>query len=218
MRRYGVIALLATALGSALGAALATSPAAVADPINPIDVWPYGGAQLPGFFDVTSQTNFEQDFLGSQADYNYLHYSAFEGPGDPWYSVHDSTFNIPSILSNDYDQVTALLDPTASYPTVGTTADQFEAFLLQSPVGVVPLITNDYLNDPVLGFADEFKLISSAITNLYVSDSAGIQDVLSLFGQSFTLFEIPAADAAAAAASDLGDGSQQLLAELGTLF
>jgi hypothetical protein len=76
-----------------------------------------------------------------------------------------------------------------------------------------PLFTNSYLDDPTLGFANAFSVLN-VVTDTYLSDSAGVKDVLSVDGlPPLTLFEFPAADPGAAA-SDLS----QLMTEFSTLF
>jgi hypothetical protein len=85
--------------------------------------------------------------------------------------------------------------------------------------GLEPLFTNSYLDDPALGFADAFTVQGFfgpdvGITDTYISDAAGVKDVLSAYGlPTVTLFEFPAADPGAGA-SDLG----QLMTEFSTLF
>jgi hypothetical protein len=83
-----------------------------------------------------------------------------------------------------------------------------------------PLFTNSYLDDPTLGFADDFTVQGFfgngvGLTDTFLSDAAGIKDVLSADGQApfLTLFEFPAVEPASAA-SDLS----QLLTEFSALF
>jgi hypothetical protein len=219
IRPRSVVAFLGIALGTALGtAALPSSPTAAADPISD---WPYGGfpggAELPGFVDASTITNQQSEFVGlgtlTTQDFDY-DVGANEGPGGPdWYSVSDSNFVVPGDLyENDYQQVTSVLDDTPGYPSVGTVADQSEAFILNSPaINGVPLITTDSLDDPNLGSAESISF--PGLENLLVTDSAGVEDVVTAFGQSYTLFDLPTTDAAAGA-SDLS----QLMAEFSTLF
>ncbi|MGH3562611.1 MAG: hypothetical protein ACRDTN_12640 [Mycobacterium sp.] len=228
MRLRNFIAFIGVAAGAGLGAALAASPSAVAAP-DPIDeAWPYGvpdvgptlpsfGTTLPGFPDTASITNQETQNFGpialSQADFNYLHSVG----GSDWYSVHDSTFVIPDLFTDDQQKVTDLLDTTATYPTVGTVATQFELFPINTPaVGGVSLIQGYSLDDPQLGSASAFAL--PGIANTFISDTAGMKDVINFFGQPFTVLDIPLSTSGSAAASDLGDGAQQLLTELASLF
>lgn len=220
VRPHSVVALLGIALGTA---ALGGSAVAGADVI---DDWPYygqsvNGAELPGLPDTSTLTDQQSWWLGlgtlSTDDFDYDHIVGAD-PANPWYSVSETSWVTPYLFQNDNQQVTSLLDASASYPSVGTVAGQSEAFILNvTGVGEVPLVTNDYLDDPKLGFADAFSPFPG-VDNLYVSDSGGAEDVLTAFGQSYTLFDVPAADAAGGAASDLGDGFQQLLTEFTTLF
>lgn len=226
IRRRGVAAFLLVALGGALGVGLANSAVAVADAID--DAWLYGvpegpgalsseGTTLPGFPDTGSITNQETQNFGpialSQDDFNYLHGVG----GDPWYSVHDSTFVIPDLYTNESQQVTDLLDTSATYPTVGTVADHSEFISLSSPgLQGVWLMQSYSLNDPDLGSASAFVL--PGMSNTLISDAAGIKDIVNFFGQTSTLFEIPFTASGSAAALDLGDGTQQLLTELTNAF
>jgi hypothetical protein len=85
--------------------------------------------------------------------------------------------------------------------------------IIPDAIGLAPLFSNFYLDDPTLGFADAFEL-ANVVTDTYLSDTAGVKDVLSVEGlPPLTLFEVPAADPGAAA-SDLS----QLMTEIGTLF
>jgi hypothetical protein len=213
VRRYRGIAFLGIALGAAVGAGLGSSPVAAADPISD---WQYGGTELPGYADPDSVTNPEQYSLGpfgtiNTADYNY---DTAEG-GTPWYSVSDDSFD-NDFYQNDFQQVTNVLDSAPGYPSDGTVADQSDLFINTTVVGQVPLITSDYLDDPKLGFEDLFGFTGT--DNVLVSDSAGIEDVLTSFGQSYTLFDIPFTAASGATAGDLADSFQPLLTEFASMF
>jgi hypothetical protein len=213
LRRYRGIAFLGIALGAAFGAGLGSSPVAAADPISD---WQYGGTELPGYADPDSVTNANQYSLGpfgtiNTADYNY---DTSEG-GTPWYSVSDDSFD-NDYYQNDYQQVTNVLDDAPGYPSVGTISDQSDFFINTTVVGQVPLITSDYLVDPKLGFED--LLGFPGTDNVLVSDSAGIEDVLTSFGHSYTLFDIPFTAASGATAGDLADSFQPLLTEFASMF
>jgi hypothetical protein len=219
MRFANLLGFLGLAIGAGLGVALGASPVAVADS-DPVDAaWPYGEvgglslAVLPGYGGpVTTLPDGTVDTI-------VLHHPVSNPDsqpipaGDEWYTTQETTST--SILgSSNHSVVTALLDRSASFPHVGTVADYSDLFLVPAVGGVVgaPLIQNFYLDDPKLGFADTFILFN-VLDNNYLSDSAGVKDVVSVFGLPLTLFEFPAT-AADAAAPDLSDGTQQLLTEL----
>lgn len=103
---------------------------------------------------------------------------------------------------------------------MGTVADQFQLFPIGAPaISDVWLIQSVSLDDPDLGSASAFYFFPGFV-NTYISEDAGIQDIVNFFGQSFTLFDVPssATSAAAGAASELGDGFQQLLTEFTSAF
>jgi hypothetical protein len=209
---HRVAALLGIALGTGLGVAIGSSPVAVADPI--VDDWPYGGTTLPGVADGSSVTNFENYSLGPLGNISTEDYDVDQSAGGaPWYSVSDVSSDSQYLFQNDYDQVTGVLDDSATYPSVGTVADSFQGLILSSPaIQGVPLIQNYYLDDPKLGLEDGFSPLPG-VENLYLSDSAGIEDILNAYGQSYTLFDLPVTDASSGA-SDLS----QLMTEFTTLF
>jgi hypothetical protein len=214
MRTPSVVAFLGITLGAGLGTALAASPIAGADAID--DAWPYltssptfyGAIGLPGYQGPYS-------FSGDVEDVTYVHQpDPNDVPvSDEWYTVQQ-TISTTGILSNEVHQVvTGVLDDSA-FPHVGTVADTVDFLrIVPEAIGLAPLITNSYLDDPELGFADAFELLN-VVTNTYLSDSAGVKDVLDVSGLApVTLFEFPATDAGAAA-SDLS----QLMTEFSTLF
>jgi hypothetical protein len=215
MHGYRVVTFLGTSLGIALGAGLAASPVAVADAID--DAWPYGASSSP-YYVATELPGYQGPHTyypdSTAEDVTYLHHPDPNDLPEPdeWYTVHQ-TISTTGILSNETHQVvTALLDDSA-FPHVGTVADSVDFFrIIPAAIGLAPLITNSYLDDPTLGFADQFDLLN-VVTNTYLSDAAGVKDVLSVFGLPLTLFEFPTADPGAAA-SEPGDGFAQLLAEL----
>lgn len=194
MRVHNAVAVVGIAAGCALGAAAAAG----ADPID--DAWPYSGLPfgsptLPGYADSASVTDVVRQQFGplfsTAADYDILHAVG----GADWYAMHDSTFLISSLYSDDHQVVTALLDGAAGYPTAGTVADQSDWFPVYNPAfGTVQLLQNSYVDDPKLGFGDQFAIGLTSITNTFISDAAGIKDVVGAFGQSVTLFEFPAPD------------------------
>jgi hypothetical protein len=218
MRRRRRVAFLGLAAGAGLGLALATGSAAVADSDPIDDAWPYGGVTLP------SEYPGPHTFLpGGGEDVTYLHHPYYSDDipeGDEWYTIHQAISTYPILGSYTHDVVTALLDESASFPHVGTVADYLGLFPIPFPVaGTIvgaPLIANYYLDDPALGFADKFTVFN-VLDNTYLSDSAGVKDVFSVFGLPITLFEFPAADPGAAA-SDPGDGFAQLLTEFTNAF
>jgi hypothetical protein len=211
MQVHRVIAFVGISVGAGLGIALGCSPAAGADPI--VVDWPYDGTTLPGYVDPTSVTNFNDYSLGPLGNISTEDYDVDQSAGGaPWYSVSDVSSDSQYLFQNDYDQVTGVLDDSATYPSVGTVADSTEAIILSSPaIQGVPLIQNYYLDDPKLGLADGFSPFPG-VENFYLSDSAGIEDTLDAYGQSYTLFDLPLT--ASAGASDLS----QLMTEFTTLF
>lgn len=210
-------------LGAAVGLGFAFAGNAAAEDID--DGWPYGGIGdvtpsslgLPGSLLIAQGhgTNEGQDAFGSIV-HNWGDYVATHDVGqtDDWYAVHDDTFIIPGLYTNQHTEVTDVLDDSAGYPNVGTVFDETEFFRSNSPVGAIDWFTFSTLNDPELGYASQFTLGPLFINNFLYTDD-GMKDVVSSFGQQFTLFEIPFSDTSGAGeASDAGDGFAQLLAEL----
>ncbi len=207
--------------GAALGLAVTTAGHAAADAID--DAWPYGGTgpvdssslALPGFLFIAQGhgTNEGQDAFGPIVN-NWGDYTATHTANgtDDWYTVHDNTFIIPGLYTNEHTEVTSVLDDSAGYPSVGTVFDQTELFRSNSPIGVPNWFSYTTLNDPELGYASQFTLWP-LFSNTFLNTDDGMKDVVSSFGQQFTLFEIPVTDASGAGdASDAGFA--ELLAEL----
>lgn len=227
LRPRSVVAFLGISLAAGLGIALAASPVAVADAID--DAWPYlipsspdfpyySAAVLPGYPGPSTALS------GDVSDVTYVHQPDPLGlpVADEWYTVHETFSDLPIFGSESHQVVTALLDGSA-FPHVGTVEDDVALFPFipvgPGGIGLEPLFTNSYLDDPTLGFADAFTVQGLfgpgvGLTDTYLSDPAGVKDVLSVYGlPPATLFEFPAADPGAAA-SDLS----QLMTEFGTLF
>lgn len=226
-RSRRAIALVGVAFGTGLLVALATSPVADADAID--DAWPYltrsstefpqySAATLPGY-----QGPLTAIINGN--DVTYVHQPDPYGlpVTDEWYTTHETFSYTPILGSESHSEVTALLDGSV-FPHVGTTDDSLALFPFipvgPGVVGLEPLFTNSYLDDPTLGFADDFTVQGFfgngvGLTDTFLSDAAGIKDVLSADGQApfLTLFEFPAVEPASAA-SDLS----QLLTEFSALF
>lgn len=187
-------------MGVALGVAFAASPAASADAID--DAWPYLDA-MSQYFPYYTATVLPSPALlpGTDSEYTF----------DQTYSYSD----VPYLYDSAQYVVTSTVDGLA-YPHVGTVLDSLLLLPIVPAVGGMvgaPMFTNVSLDDPVLGFADAFTVLNG-FTNTYLSDSAGVKDVLSVYGLgSLTLFEFPAVDAGGTA-SESGDGFAQLLAEL----
>lgn len=223
-----VIAFTGIALGVGLGVALGASPVAAADAID--DAWPYL-APSPEFsypyYSAAILPGYRGPLTAPAPDVNDVVYVHQPDPlglpvDDEWYAVHSTFSYTPIVGGESHSVVTAVLDGSA-FPHVGTVEDA-STFFPFIPVrfnepGLEPLFVNSYLNDPALGFADAFTVqgffgTGVGITNTYISDAAGIKDVLSAYGlPTVTLFEFPAADPSAAA-TDLG----QLMAEFTALF
>jgi|GEM_PF-3704091 hypothetical protein len=199
MPRRRSAALLGAGLGVALSAAFAPSPAASADAID--DAWPYLNATSP-YFPYYTATGLPSPTLlpGTDSEYTF----------DQTYSYSD----VPYLYDSDQYVITSTVDGLA-YPHVGTVLDELLVLPIIPAVGGMvgaPVFTNYSLDDPALGFADAFNLLN-VVTNTYLSDSAGVKDVLSIYGlPPLTLFEFPALDAGMSA-SESGDGFAQLLAE-----
>jgi hypothetical protein len=199
LRPRSVLACVGIAFGAGLGIALAASPIAVADAID--DAWPY---------------------LATSSEY----FPYYEATGLPSHAAESYTEQItfsdtPYLYDDEHQVVTALLDGSA-FPNVGTVEDDVYVLpVIPEDGGLVgaPLFANSYLDDPKLGFADAFSLPGLfnpgfGITDTYLSDAAGIKDVLNVYGlPPLTLFEFPAADPGAATL-DMG----QLMTEFSTLF
>lgn len=203
MRLHHFVTYLALAAGA--GVAAAGTASAGTDPIY--DAWPYGGAAGPYYAPLYMPGYYEAGSGTSSGDLVYTHTS---GGTDEWYSAHTTTFDIPNLYDSSHEVVTKLLDGSASYPNVGTTYDQSELFPIYSPAfGTMNLVTNDTISDPKLGFGNQLSILG--LSNTFLSDPAGIKDVVSSFGHQFTLFDLPFT-APGADASD--DGFAPLLAEL----
>ena len=211
MRRYRGIAFLGIALGAAAGAGLGSSPVAAADPDpTPIEVWPQDFFALDGAADgsPTNVVNYLPDGWGTTEDQDFTSY--FPGSGE--YSAQLNLLDIPNTVTNTYQDV---LTSSGDAPEVGSYSDSYSTFYAPFPSisGDVPYFTNNYIDLQGFGTGDE-TIIPILGVNQLVSDSAGIEDVATILGQQYTLFDIPAADASAGAATDLSS----LLSELGSLF
>lgn len=202
MRLRQVVAFLGTAAGVGLGVALATGPAAVADPTDttsPVDVWPYG--DFSGGLGGSGSVIAPDSTATITYDYNAI-------PTDlPWYTAD------ADVISNTTYDVTKVIDPSA-----GTTVDQFQTLFtpFPNPTGSGDIFIPT-ISDPNVGTSDPTTLFASDFENFYVSDKAGIEDQVSYpGGQPMTVFDFPASDApSTGAVSAPGDGFQQLLIDLG---
>lgn len=198
--RHGKLAGLGgIAFGAMFGAALGAGPGAAADAID--DAWPYGGTgspytslHLPGFPEAGSGTNGGRDVFGpfthTYGDYIATH---TDDGTDEWYTAHSDTYVIPDFYTEERTEVTGLLDGSATFPSAGTVFDTTDLFPINSPIGVLNPFENSYVNDPELGFADQFtlNLFFIAGSNTFLSDAAGIKDVINVDGQQFTVFDLP---------------------------
>jgi hypothetical protein len=190
--------------------ALGGSPVAGAD-TSPIDVWPQDLFSLDGSADgaPTNVVNYLPDGWGTTEDQAFTNYF----PGAGTYSAHLNLSDIPNVEQSEYQQVFA---STGAAPADGSFSDTVQSLYgpLPSISGDVPYFTNSYIDLQGFGTGDETIFVPLFFTNQVVSDSAGVEDVASFFGQQFTLFDIPAADASAGAATDLS----QLATEFASLF
>src|SRR5690625_613834 len=168
---------LVAAFGMALGTALAAGPTAGADALD--EAWPYPDFSFPGF----STGNLTQNgpFIQGELDYNLF-------PESGEYSTHYTAFSVRLVIDNIHQEV---FTSSGVFPPVGTTMDQF--YIFNDP----ELLSNTYINDPTAGVGDRFTFFF--LQNTYISDTAGTQDVLSIFGHDFTLFDFPAMSAGAVA-------------------
>jgi hypothetical protein len=221
MRALRVIALFGLSFGTGLGVALGGSPLASADPDPgaiavtpdpaPISVWPQDYFSLDGAADgaPTNVVNYLPDGWGTTEDQSFTNY--FPGAGE--YSAHLNLSNIPDVENSEYQQVFA---STGAAPADGSFSDTVQSLYgpIPSISGDVPYFTNSYIDLQGFGTGDETIFAPLSFVNQFVSDSAGVEDVASFFGQQFTLFDIPFADAGAGAATDLS----QLATEFTSLF
>lgn len=210
-RRHGGVAVLGISLAIGLATVLGDSPAAGADPDpSPIDVWPFDDYDV-GAVPVGAPTDVESYLhgLGTTEDQAF---TDFFIPGSGDYSAHVDDFDIPKVVDNIYEQVFDSAGPT---PVDGSFSDSIQALWGPFPsiTGGVPYFDNSFVDFRGFGIGDELNVIPLFFSNDFVMDSAGIEDQVTFFAQTLTLFDFAAPDAAAGA-SDL----TQLLAEIGTAF
>ncbi len=210
LRPRSVVAFLGITLGTGLGSAVAHSPVAGADP-SPIDVWPMDYFALQGEADgpPTTVVAYLPDGWGTTEDQAFTSFL----PGSGEYSAHLNLLAVPNVLDNTYQQV---FDSSGGAPADGSFSDTIQTLFgpLPSISGDVPYFTNSYVDLQGFGTGDQTIIAPLFLENQLVSDSAGIEDVGTFFGQSYTLFDLPFTDASAGAASDLS----QLMTELSALF
>ncbi|WP_156751522.1 hypothetical protein [Mycobacterium sp. 1245111.1] len=211
MRTHGGVVLFGIWLGIGVGIAVGSTPVAYADPDpSPIEVWPADYFALGGEADgaPTNVVSYLPDGWATTEDQVFT--SFIPGSGD--YSAHLNLLNIPNVVDSTYQQV---FDSSGAAPADGSFSDTIQTFYgpFASISGDVPYFTNSYIDLQGFGTGDQTIIVPLFFENQFVSDSAGIEDVGTFFGQQFTLFDIPAADAASGA-SDLS----QLMTELTTLF
>lgn len=205
VHRYSVAALFGIALGIASAALIVVSPAS-ADSI--LDDWPYYQPTYPAYLIGATLPGSPVGMAGGETYYSDV------AEQDPWYTTTETNTLIPGLLETDNQQVTNVIDPSFGYPSVGTTYEESQLFPINTVIaGSEPLYFNQELSDPNLGSADYSSTFLNSFANLYVSDKAGIEDIVYAFGHSYTLFDFPLGGASAA---DVGDGLQQLMAEFGT--
>jgi hypothetical protein len=217
MQARSVVALFGISTGIGLVIALSGSPVAGADPVPinplpaPIDVWPQDYFSLDGAADgaPTNVVNYLPGGWGTTEDQTFTNY--FPGAGE--YSAHLNLSDIPNVENSEYQEV---FNSTGAAPADGSFSDTVQSLYgpLPSVSGDVPYFTNSFIDLQGVGTGDETIVAPLFFVNQLVSDSAGIEDVGSFFGQQFTLFDLPFSDASAGAAADLS----QLAAEFTTLF
>jgi hypothetical protein len=210
MLTRSTLAVFGLSLGTGLGIALVASPVAIADG-SPIDAWPQDFFALDGAADgaPTNVVNYLPDGWGTTEDQAFTNYF----PGAGTYSAHLNLSDIPNVEQSEYQQVFA---STGAAPADGSFSDTVQSLYgpLPSISGDVPYFTNSYVDLAGFGTGDETIFVPLAFTNQLVTDPAGTEDVVSFFGQQFTLFDIPFADAGTASATDLS----QLASEFTSLF
>lgn len=177
------------------GLAVASGPQAGADPID--DAWPYPGFYLQGGYIGPPTNGIDLGLIGF-GDRVYD-----SSTSDPLYSTHDYWLNIPFLTRYDHQTVfdSTGFDAVNAIPSDGTVSEELGLGLIPNffSLGFTPIFDNKYITDPMAGTGDQFTIVffTQILQNTYISDDAGVRDVLSIFGQDYTLFDIPAASAAA---------------------
>jgi hypothetical protein len=198
---------LGAAVGAGLGAALFTSPVAYAtatDLFPPGTIGPIG--EPTNVQDVDASPFFE--YKQSDLLYNVVDNGNTVGQFTDSSSFFESPYQ-PFLLTF-LDQKDVISDSTYAGLADGAT-QEYTAWTLWG-LGPTVLYAHNYLYNPGIETNDLIQIIGG-FGNQYISDATGTSDVLTVFGQSFTLFDSPAVPAAGA---ELLDSSW--LADLAALF
>lgn len=214
------------AVGLLIGAHIAGTPvvagrgAPAADitlTASPIDQFPYTfgyALNLPGTLDG-APTN-----VVGTSSFGFNSYDQAYLTDDGGYSTHVNGFYLPLLLFTQTEDVDA---STVSLPPLGTHVETVGLFPILPLVGFVPLATSIHVDDPVHGTASITQFLPLLSANVFVSNSAGVEDQLIVAGQTYTLFSFPSGAAEAspmaeALADGLLDGhTADLAAALGDL-
>lgn len=201
---------------AALGAVLFTSPAASANDTNPPG-YPQDSLFPPGTTGpIGDPTNVQNvDFLGFGYHQEDDLYHVVTGGNLVGQFTDSHSFVVipsPTVVLLPYFDDTKDVIADSTYPGLADGATQETAnWGIGGPDVPIPLITTFYLNNP--GIETEYFFRMPEFTNDYLISATGTSDVVTLFGQAFTLFDYPAAPAAGA---DLVDSSW--LTDLAALF
>lgn len=173
----------------AIGAALFTSPVAYADDtlFPPGTIGPIGDPTNVQHIDASPFFEYKQEddiyhvlddgnLLGQFTDTR----SFFESPYQPF-------------LLTFLDEKDVISDSTYAGLADGAT-QQYSAWTLWG-LGPTVLYADNFLNNPGIETNDLLQILG-VFVNSYISDDTGTSDVVTLFGQSFTLFDFPAVPAA----------------------
>lgn len=197
--RHLLIALGA-AVGAGLGAALFASPMAYADDLDNL-LYP------PAFGPIGSPTNVHNingdPFFGyNQAD--NLYHVLDNGNVIGQFTDTHSGFGLPGqlvlFLPGFLDESDTISNSTYAGLADGATQN-YAGLFIQGFSSNSEIMTSFSLNNPGIETQNYFSLFNS-FQNLYTSDATGTSDIVTMFGQSYTLFDFPATAAAGADAVD----------------
>lgn len=185
------------AAAAALGAALFTSPTACADDTNPPG-YPQDSLFPPGTTGpIGDPTNVQSvSFLVGYHHEDDLYHVVTDGNLVGQFTDSHSFVVIPSptVVLLPFFQDTKDVISDSTYPGLADGATQETVnWGIGGPDVPIPLITTFYLNNP--GIETEYFFRMPEFTNDYLISATGTSDVVTLFGQAFTLFDYPAAGA-----------------------
>lgn len=189
-----VVVVFGAAAGALLGAALFATPVSYAQPQD--DLFPPG--TLGPIGEPTNVESFNlSPFFGYGQQSNLYHVvdngtvtgqftdttTSFESPNPP--------FGVWYLETKD-----VISDSTAAGLSNGATEDD-ASWQMLGITGLTVLASSHYLTNPGVETEYQFQ-IPLIFENDYVSNASGTSDIVGLFGQSFTLFDFPAASAVGA--------------------